>query len=82
MTAFTNDLALYFYSGIVIAVADMLQQVWNVWARALRVVLGQVPVPFPQRLFLRIMGPRRDRIIGDTKRKARRANLLQALDNQ
>jgi hypothetical protein len=26
---FTNDLAVYFYPGIIIAVADILKQVWH-----------------------------------------------------
>src|ERR1035437_1662050 len=47
LETFTNDLAVYSYSCIVSAVADVLQQVRHLGKRAPLATFGRVFLPFP-----------------------------------
>lgn len=64
---FANDLADDFNSAIVIAVADVLQQVRHLWKRAPLAIFGQVLFSFLERFALRVQCLIRARILRDTK---------------
>ena len=63
---FANDLAADFNSAIVIAVADVLQQVRHLGKRAPLAVFGQVLFSFLERLALRVQCLTHARILRDT----------------
>ena len=65
--AFANDLAAGFNSAIVIAVADVLQQVRHLRERASLAVFGQVLCSFSVRFALSVQRLAHARILRDTK---------------
>jgi hypothetical protein len=60
---FSNDLAVDFYPAIIIAVADVLQQMRHFWKRAPFAIFGQMFLSLPnRRLGIRFHGV----TLGDT----------------